>query len=172
MPWGNKPDVNVTAKSSEKEEEIIIDDSQPAVKTKIIINIPITPIIVWTTALLTIIIIFRRYKKKYYSPTQQQRYKNASCSIQIKHGFSEHRDTETSAESAHKETAHPMYESQQEVSEMTEEMNNLKMAYQRLEMRLNKCTYPMQAGLNKLAVASSKRCSQLNEGGVTTADYI
>lgn len=176
MPWGSKPDIFITADTSTDEESIITEDRQHDKDTTYMIHISATPIIIWTVVLATIITIIRRYKKKCYLSAQQQFCDHSKDCASSKCRFSEHPD-EATAESTcnnHKDNAkpvHPMYQSH-EVSEMTDEIYNLKTAYQRLEMRLNKCIYPMQAGLNKLAVAPSRRCSQLNEGGVTTGDYV
>ncbi|CAL1685123.1 unnamed protein product [Lasius platythorax] len=68
--------------------------------------------------------------------------------------------------SNHLESLHRTYDTYEEHLDVQSEIFNLKTAYRNLEMRINNCTSPMQAGLNKLAVASSQRRSKLNEGSV------
>jgi hypothetical protein len=52
----------------------------------------------------------------------------------------------------------------QHTADLNDELHNLRDAYRNLEMRISHCMPPE---LDKLAVASSHRCSQSNEGGVT-----
>lgn len=66
--------------------------------------------------------------------------------------------------SHHLETLNRMREDH---SDLSNEVSNLKDAYRDLELRINHCTSPMQAGLDRLAVTALHRRSKLNEGGVT-----
>jgi len=68
---------------------------------------------------------------------------------------------------SHLEALHRAYDSHENRLDLASEISNLKDAYRILDIRINNCISPTRAGLNKLAVASSQRCSQSNEGGVT-----
>lgn len=127
-----------------------------------------------TLILLSLIIVLRIYRKWYHSPSLQQPCEYTQDYRQHARKNLELHDTETSAELTYnnyrknQEAMQCAYYLQQETGEMSREIYNLKTSYQDLEKRLNKCTSPMQAGFNRLTVASSRhRCSQLNEGGVT-----
>lgn len=167
-PWNQIIDTLIITGTSDDVEMITATYNQPVGENRsaYIIKICIITATISTLILLSLIIVPRVYKKWYHSPSLLQPCGYTQDYRQPARKNLELHDAETATEITYnnyrrnKEAIQCAYYSQQETVEMSRELSNLKASYQDLEKRLNKCTSPMQAGFNKLTVASSqRRCS-------------
>lgn len=171
LPWGRKSAAQHPRYSTDElednaqNEQSINKNTSPYISvSKVIISI--------MCLILIFIVIAVAQKFKNHSPMQLQSRDATTTKMQSGYCYAPD-DVDLPQGSRHEhhnsrlEPLHRIHNIQEEHLNVPREIYNLKAAYRNLEMRINNCTSPMQAGLDELAVASFQRCSKLNEGGVT-----
>ncbi|CAL1672865.1 unnamed protein product [Lasius platythorax] len=170
LPWGRE----FTAPHSRHSPDKLEDNAQndQSIDKNTTPHISLSKVIIICLILILAVIAVAQ-KSRNHSAMQLQSRDAVIARMQSRHPYYAPDDADLSQRSSHEhlsnhlESLHRTYNTYEEHLDIQSEIFNLKAAYRNLEMRINNCTSPMQAGLNKLAVASSQRRSKLNEGGVT-----
>lgn len=172
LPWGRES----TARHSRYSADNLEDNAQndQSINKNISPYISLSKVVITIICLILILTVIAVAQKSRNHSTMQLRSRDAIITrTQSRHPYYAPDDADLSQGYSHEnigdhlESLHRTYDTYEEQLDVQGEILNLKAAYRNLEMRINNCTPPMQAGLNKLAVASSQRRSKLNEGGVT-----
>ena len=174
LPWGRDSATRTSSYAAEEQkfdaQTSRLPSETTSIYTKIIAAIIIIIIIMLIITVLYVLKSGERKRHLSYPPqfsetaavkTQTRCPRHAPDDADPPRGsLHEHRNS-------HLEALHRAYDSHENRLDLASEISNLKDAYRILDIRINNCISPTRAGLNKLAVASSQRCSQSNEGGVT-----